>query len=139
MSSDKRNEERTFTLRGNQYTLTRDEVERSVINLAPKQGEKYFIKIGDRRYPPKQILAESLRLSPMAFTTLDANRILRKLGFEIVSISGSWDHPSCASTNGSYEEMKARLDDIEKRFDQLERMFRLEKRIAAIEAKVEAI
>src|SRR5262249_34690018 len=43
------------------------------------------VRIGDRYFPPKQLLAESLDIAPSTFTTMDASRILSRLGFEIIS------------------------------------------------------
>src|SRR4051812_45240251 len=76
-----------FVLRGKQYQLSRADVERATVNLQPRPGEKYLVEIGGVRFPPKQLLAESLKIRASTFTTIDANRILGRLGFEIVLFS----------------------------------------------------
>ena len=71
-----------FRLRGKDYTLKRGDVERQMSGVEPKSIDKHFVLIGGRPYPPKQVFAEALRLPLLSFTTMDATRILMKLGFE---------------------------------------------------------
>jgi hypothetical protein len=76
---------RTFRLKGKEYELSRADVERTAANLEPRPTEKYAVQIGGRYFPPKQLLAAVLRLAPSTYTTMDASRILARLGFEIIS------------------------------------------------------
>lgn len=76
---------RTFKLRGKTYRLSQTDVERAAAKVEPRSTEKYAVMIGGRAFPPKQLIEVSLRLPPMAFTTMDAQRILTRLGFEVVS------------------------------------------------------
>jgi hypothetical protein len=122
-----------FILRGKQYQLSRADVERATVNLQPKPGEKYVVEIGGARFPPKQLLAESLKISASTFTTIDANRILGKLGFEIVLFSPL----SPLSPPNGTNEIKVRLDSIDRRLDDLIKLLNMEQRLAAVERKLE--
>lgn len=57
-----------------------------MLRVEPKAPDKYCVRISGKAYPPKQILAKSLGLPLISFTTVDANRVLTKLGFEIQEI-----------------------------------------------------
>lgn len=85
MSASTSNSARAFKLRGKTYRLSKTDVERAVAKVEPRPTEKYAVMIGGRAYPPKQLIEVSLRLPPMSYTTMDANRILGKLGFEVLS------------------------------------------------------
>lgn len=79
------NTARAFKLRGKIYRLSRTDVERAAAKAEPRPTEKYAVKVGERSFPPKQLIEVSLKLPPTSFTTLDASRILRKLGFEVLT------------------------------------------------------
>lgn len=72
-----------FKLRGKAYSLTKDKVEESVKHAAPGEVDTYFVTIGGKKYPPKQVLSLALDVSPSDFISTDATRTLMKLGFEI--------------------------------------------------------
>lgn len=75
----------TFKLRGKTYRLSKTDVERAASKIDPRPTDKYAVLVGGRIFPPKQLIEASLQIPPMAFTTLDSQRILAKLGFEILS------------------------------------------------------
>ena len=77
------NSARAFRLRGKIYRLSRIDVERAAAKAEPRPTEKYAVRMGKRSFPPKQLIELSLKLPPTSFTTLDASRILKKLGFEV--------------------------------------------------------
>lgn len=85
MAAPTSNSTRSFKLRGKVYRLSKADVERAAAKIDPRATDKYAVMIAGRAYPPKQLIEETLQLPPVAFTTLDAQRILAKLGFEIVS------------------------------------------------------
>jgi len=72
-----------FTIRGKIYELTQEDVLRKVANIEPQRIYEYYIEIGGRRYPIKQVLALATALPPISFTSKDAYDILSRLGFEI--------------------------------------------------------
>lgn len=73
-----------FRLRGKTYRLTKEEVEDRLESIEPRPSEKYSVMIGETLFPPKQVLSEALGLPVLAFTTIDAQRILQKIGFEVI-------------------------------------------------------
>ena len=85
MTAPTSNSARAFKLRGKTYRLSKTDVERAVAKVEPRPTEKYAVMIGSRAYPPKQLIEVSLTLPPMSYTTMDANRILGRLGFEVLS------------------------------------------------------
>jgi len=46
-------------------------------------NRKYYIEFEGGRYPIKQVIAEVTGLPRVAFTAMDAYRILTKLGFDV--------------------------------------------------------
>jgi hypothetical protein len=79
------NSAHAFKLRGKTYRLSKTDVERAAAKVEPRPTEKYAVMIAGSAYPPKQLIEASLNLPPMAFTTMDAQRILGRLGFEVLS------------------------------------------------------
>ena len=77
----------SFQLDGKNYVLSKEDVCAKLSFVVPKPTDKYFIKINNRPYPPKQVLELSLNLPSSNFTTAAANAILRRLGFEVQTAS----------------------------------------------------
>ena len=73
----------SFRLGGKTYELDREEVEKRLARVAPKRLDKYFINVCGKLFPPKQVLAITLNKPLVTFTTMDANRVLHSLGFEV--------------------------------------------------------
>jgi hypothetical protein len=74
---------KSFTLGGQEYHLSKADVLEVMRNISPKPLGKYRVSIGGTDYPPKQVIAEALGKNLVSFTTMDANRILSGLGFEV--------------------------------------------------------
>lgn len=75
-----------FILRGNQYYLTKQDVEKAMEGVPPELIRRYYVVVNNEKYPPKQVLAKSLGLGRVEFTTMDASSILRRLDFKLFSI-----------------------------------------------------
>ena len=72
-------------IRGRPYNITKEDVEEKLKDIEPEEGRaKYFVEIGGKEFPIKQVLTQTLGLSKLAFTSQDAFIVLDKLGFEIV-------------------------------------------------------
>lgn len=79
-----------FTLVGRQVEAKGEEVVRAMAEIAPRPIRRYFVEIDGTRYPAKQALERLLEVKGIALyaadvTSRDANRILRKLGFEVMA------------------------------------------------------
>jgi len=72
-----------FTVGGKTYILDYKDVVKAMQNEVPEPIREYYVEIGKYQFPPKQIIAKVLKLQRVAFTTMDAYRILNKLGFDI--------------------------------------------------------
>ena len=86
-------EEKTFRLRGKEISISPEEacalVEATEESPGKGKNPKYFVVVGKRKVPVKSALesivkAKGIDLTVLDFTTQDAVRILRKLGFPIV-------------------------------------------------------
>ena len=79
-----------FKLRDRSFELTKEEAIKVLKGESYAQnGSRYFIEIEGKHIPVKEALYEILKrkgikLTKLDFTTQDAVRIFRKLGFEIV-------------------------------------------------------
>jgi len=76
-------------LRGKTYDITREDIEAKLRAISPKVEAKvkYFVKIGRRQFPVKQVIGEVLNLPKAGFASHDAYSILQRLGFEITEKS----------------------------------------------------
>ena len=71
-----------FTIGGEGFSLQPQEVERKLKGVEPEAIQKVYVVINSRRYPAKQALAVAAGLIRSGFTTQDAIRVFRKLGFK---------------------------------------------------------
>ncbi|KQQ05897.1 MULTISPECIES: AAA family ATPase [unclassified Rathayibacter] len=74
-----------FTIKGTTYELTRQQVEGILATTPPDEVSTYFMEVGGRRYPVKQVLAEATDLSKRDFGSGLAQRVLKGLGFVVLS------------------------------------------------------
>jgi hypothetical protein len=70
-----------FTVSGEVFDLERSEVEDAVARVLPDPVQEHYVVVCGRRYPPKQILSSVTGLDRADFTTHQARRILKRLGF----------------------------------------------------------
>jgi hypothetical protein len=75
-----------FILNGKAYELTREDIEHDMAGVPPEITRQYFVVIGGKKYPPKQVLAKVLNLGRVEFTTMAASNILQRLGFRLQRI-----------------------------------------------------
>jgi hypothetical protein len=74
---------RSFTIAHRHYQLAPSLVVKAVRLLQPEPLHAHFVVIGQRRFPPKQVLSEVTGLDRADFTTHQARRILANLGFAV--------------------------------------------------------
>lgn len=72
---------RKVSVAGRSFALRASQVERSMRAVLPEPLKDHFVVIGQRRYPPKQVLGEITGLDRAEFTSHHARRILTGLGF----------------------------------------------------------
>ncbi len=78
-------------LRSFKFMVGPEEIEKIATKLPPSKGRKYATFVGNRTFSPKELVvhlvtAKNIPLTKMDFTTMDAVRILRRLGFETHTI-----------------------------------------------------
>jgi hypothetical protein len=66
---------------GQQFDLDPRRIVRAVSRALPEPVRDHYVVIEGRRYPPKQVIALATGLDRADFTTHQARRILRRLGF----------------------------------------------------------
>ena len=76
----------TFTIGGHEFSLSADDVERKLKGVEPEEIQQVYAEVAGKRYPVKQALAVSAGLIRSGFTTQNAVRVLRKLGFKLGEI-----------------------------------------------------
>lgn len=70
-----------FTVGGEEYDLTPEQVERRMRGVEPEEIRKHVVEMLGTVYPPKQVFAVATGRSRTSFTTMEAQRVLTKLGF----------------------------------------------------------
>ena len=78
-----------FTVRGKRFDIEKDDIINAAKDMEPEPltgKRKYYIEINGKRYPIKQVISLVTGLPRIAFTAMDAYRILTKLGFEVKEI-----------------------------------------------------
>jgi len=81
-----------FTIRGKRFNIDKDDVINAVKDVEPEPltgRRKYYVEINGKKYPIKQVISLVTGLPRIAFTAMDAYRILTKLGFEVKEIEES--------------------------------------------------
>ena len=73
----------TFTLGGRTYSVSMKDVLAALRSVEPEPIRRYYVIVDGKMYPIKQVVSVALNIPRIAFTSMDAYRILRKLGFEV--------------------------------------------------------
>lgn len=66
---------------GRELDLTVGDVVRGMRGVEPETIREHFVVIGDKVFPPKQALAQVTGWNRRTFTTMEATRVLGRLGF----------------------------------------------------------
>jgi hypothetical protein len=70
-----------FVLNGKRYGFNRVQVSEAVRNRDPRRIDKYSVEVDGVHFPPKQVVELLTGIEPINFTTMDAQRILKRLGY----------------------------------------------------------
>jgi hypothetical protein len=74
----------SFTIGGYRFELSKEETEQRLRDIQPERVRKVFVEVNGKKYPAKQaLIAAESGLIRSGFTTQDAIRVLRKLGFKL--------------------------------------------------------
>jgi len=91
-----------FTISAREFELDADAVEQVVDRVLPDPIQTHYVVVRGRRYPPKQVLEYVTGLDRADFTTHQARRILKRLGFVAARVKAEQDEPAQASCDGPY-------------------------------------
>jgi hypothetical protein len=72
-----------FTVGGMRVSTSREEIERKLKGVQPERIHQCYVTINGKDYPVKQPLEVMAGLLRSGFTTQDAIRVLRKVGFPL--------------------------------------------------------
>lgn len=76
-----------FTIAGARLRLESAEIEGLAAALLPEPAREHYVVIAGRRFPPKQVISCATGIDRADFTTHQARRILRRLGFATARVS----------------------------------------------------
>jgi hypothetical protein len=99
-----------FQIAGHVFEVDRSAVEIAVAGRLPEPISQHYVIVGARRFPPKQILSLVTGLDRADFTTHQARRILKRLGFVAARVAGgshSTPQPDGSSQSGPQAEALA--------------------------------
>ena len=77
---------RRMVVGGRELDLTANDVLDKMRNVEPEPIREHLVEIGDTEFPPKQVLATLTGWDRQSFTTMEANRVLTRLGFNCCRI-----------------------------------------------------
>ena len=75
-----------FVIKGKEFDITAEEIVAAIKGNEPRPIKKYYVEMEGTRYPIKQVVELATGLYPIDFTSMYANDILSKLGFEVKAI-----------------------------------------------------
>jgi hypothetical protein len=90
---------RAVQISGQQFDLDPRRIVRAVSRALPEPVRDHYVVIEGRRYPPKQVIALATGLDRADFTTHQARRILRRLGFTAARRSAQPSPPTGHAPN----------------------------------------
>jgi hypothetical protein len=78
------------------FQLDRPQVEQALEGILPGPIQAHYVVVGGRRFPPKQVLSCVTGLDRADFTTHQARRILKRLGFVAARVHAGEPEPAVA-------------------------------------------
>lgn len=70
-----------FRIAGKRVALDRETVERGLAGVLPEPVREHYVVVQGRRYPPKQVVGVLTGIDRADFTTHQARRVLKRVGF----------------------------------------------------------
>lgn len=70
-----------MTVGGRALEIDADDVKRLMRSVPPETIREHLVELNGSVYPPKQVLAEVTGWERQTFTTMEAQRVLTRLGF----------------------------------------------------------
>jgi hypothetical protein len=73
---------------GRDFNLTKQEVEARMKGEEPELIQKHMVEVNGQMFPPKQVLGHVTGWPRTSFTTMEAQRVLTRIGFDCAEASG---------------------------------------------------
>ena len=73
---------------GRDFNLTKQEVEVRMRGEEPELIQKHTVEVNGQVFPPKQVLAHVTGWARTSFTTMEAQRVLTRIGFVCAEAAG---------------------------------------------------
>jgi hypothetical protein len=108
---------------GRELDLIMDDVVRGMRNTQPEPIREHLVEVADNAFPPKQVLAQVTGWDRLTFTTMEAIRVLTRLGF------------TCRRTGRHSEVQRAWASDDREELG-IQRSSSVERRLAAVESSL---
>lgn len=104
-----------FTVGGEEYDLTKERIERAMRDVVSDPFQKYVVEVEGRVFPPKQVFAAVTGRQRTSFTTMEAQRVLRKLGFACREAGRGGGEPPEVFARGAEDDgdLSARVASLE--------------------------
>ena len=98
---------------GRDFEFERDDVVRRMRCVAPEPIREHVVGVGDDLYPPKQVVATLTGWPRTSFTTMEAQRVLTKLGFRCRRAGASADTTVVVADRDVRDSVETRLSGLE--------------------------
>jgi hypothetical protein len=92
----------SFTIAGTSFELEHAEIESALVGSLPEPIDQHYVIVMGRRYPPKQVISCATGLDRADFTTHQARRVLKRLGFVASRLGAGGDAPASPGTDGPF-------------------------------------
>jgi hypothetical protein len=127
---------RRMVVGGRELDLTMNDVLRKMRDVQPEPIRDHLVEIGDAEFPPKQVLATVTGWERQSFTTMEANRVLTRLGFNCCRVGHQPDdQPAPGAGQQEPSSIEGRLSAAETALAVAqEAIAGLRNRVAALEA-----
>jgi hypothetical protein len=89
-----------FTIAGEEFELEQGTIEARLRSHLPDPVQEHYVVVRGRRFPPKQVISCVTGLDRADFTTHQARRILRRLGFVAARAAHDEEHAGAPSGIG---------------------------------------
>jgi hypothetical protein len=131
---------RRMVVGGRELDLTMNDVLDKMRDAQPEPIRDHLVEVGNAEFPPKQVLAAVTGWDRQTFTTMEANRVLTRLGFNCCRVGRQPDdQPASGPGNLGQQELSsigARLSAAETALAVAqEAIAGLRNRVAALEAR----
>ncbi len=125
-----------FTVGGESFDLTPEQVIRAMKGVGSEAVQKHVVEIDGRMFPPKQVFAAVTGRTRQSFTTMEAQRVLTRLGF----LCRRAEHPADDGSAGVATHREAGDASVERRLASVEASIgTVEAAIAGLHARVRAL